>query len=108
MKHLLFLFVTISLVASSCKKEEDNEQFPDWLQQKIEEVIINQSFCEICEVTVTSYNGKKYYDLYCAHWSCMRCHFYDEEGNAPEWGQEEWEAYEGEKKIIVVLPACRK
>lgn len=109
MKRLLFNILLVIFVLISCNKDEETpERLPRWMQEKIEEVISVSSMdvCEICDVTITEYAGKKYYNFYCGHWSCLYCYFFDEDGNAPQWEAADWEAYEAGKKVVAVVSPC--
>ncbi len=110
MNRLLFILLLVLSVSFSCKKDErTNEEIPDWLKTKIEEATAESSIdpCVLCDVTVTEYDGKKYYDFYCGLWSCLHCYFFDENGNEPQWETAEWQSYDVGKKEIAVLPICK-
>ncbi len=109
MKRIILLFcLSMLLLGSACKKDEPEAsgEFPQWLKTKIEELIPDQKMCEITEVTIIEYNGKKYYHVYCGIWSCMYCQFFDEQGNRPDWNADQWNDFEANKKEIKILPAC--
>lgn len=111
MKQFLIIALLIFPCFISCEKEDEpTEGIPVWLQDEIEEVMMASSvnICEVCTVTVSEYEGVKYYDFYCAHWSCRYCHFFDQNGNQPDWELADWEAYEAGKKQLAVVPACRQ
>lgn len=62
MKHSFFNILLVISVLFSCNKDEDTpERLPGWMQEKIEEVISVSSVdvCEVCDVTITEYAGKK-------------------------------------------------
>ena len=112
MKRVLIFVVTVFLflVVLSCHKEKDPnnaENSPVWLQQKITELIPEQNLCEITTVTTIEYNGKKYYHIYCAIWSCMYCQLFDEQGNRPAWDANGWNDFFAKKKDIQTVPACQ-
>jgi len=107
MKRLLFICLLIGLSILSCKKEEELIVFPTQLQTEIDEMISSSPYlCDISRVEVTEFEGKRYYNFYCDIWSCMYCHFYDEDGNAPDWDAEKWNQYLAEKKPVKTMPAC--
>jgi len=111
MKRFLFITLIGSLFFVSCDKEDEpSEEIPAWLQNEIDEVMADSSvnMCEICTVTVSEYNGVKYYDFYCGHWSCLHCYFFDQNGDRPDWEAGDWDAYEAGKKQVAVVPACRE
>jgi len=111
MRRLVF-FITIILLIGilSCDKKDlitGPEEFPVWLQLKITELVPEQDLCEITSVTIIEYNGKKYYHLYCAIWSCVYCQLFDEQGNRPDWDSKGWEDFFAGEKEFVKVPACK-
>jgi len=102
---LLFVFI---LGMDSCKKEENStpDQFPEWLQTKITELLPDQRGCGITDVTISEYKGKRYYNIYCGLWSCVYCQLFDEKGNHPVWEANEFNDFLKNQKIIKTLPAC--
>ena len=108
----LFLFSGIFLLLSflSCDKKDlitGPEEFPAWLQLKIEELVTPFSICNITDVTIIEYNGKKYYHIYAGLWSCMYCQLFDEQGNRPDWDSKGWEDFFAKMKDIQIVPACK-
>jgi hypothetical protein len=108
----LFLFYGIFLLLSflSCDKKDLNtgpEEFPAWLQLKIAELVTPFSICNITDVTIIEYNGKKYYHIYAGLWSCMYCQLFDEQGNRPDLDNKGWEDFFAKKKDIQTVPACK-
>lgn len=103
------LLIVFLLGLDSCKKEEDSspDQFPEWLQAKITELTSEFDLCEITDVTIIEYNEKTYYHIYCGLWSCMYCQFYDEQGNRPNWENNQWNDFFANKKEIITVPACQ-
>ncbi len=112
MRRFLFLTCIIILIGIlSCNKKEkiaDPEEFPVWLQQKIIELVPEKNLCQITNVTIIEYNGKKYYHIYCGIWSCMYCQLFDEQGNRPDWTTSEWNDFFAKKKDVQTVPACSK
>ena len=106
MKRLLFICLIIGFSVTACKKEEEPIVFPNWLQTQIDEVTSNENMCDICRVTISEFEGKLYYNFYCDLWSCAYCHFYDEDGNVPDWDVDQWNQYFAQKKEIRTVPAC--
>jgi hypothetical protein len=107
----LFLFVGVFLILGvlSCDKKDEEtnpDQFPEWLQTKIKELTSEFDLCEITNVTIIEYNGKKYYHVYCGIWSCMYCQLFDENGYRPDWETTDWNDFSANKKEIKTLPAC--
>lgn len=107
------LFSTILLIffllgIDSCKKEENSapDQFPEWLQTKIDELTSEQNICKYTDVTISEYKEKRYYDIYCGIWSCYHCQLFDEMGNRPNWDSNKWKDFFANQKIIKILPAC--
>jgi len=111
MKNLIILATLFSVfVILSCKKKDllnNSDDFPVWLQQKITELISNQKLCEITDVTIIEYNGKRYYHIYAGLWSCRYCQLFDELGNRPNWDSKGLEDFFANKKDIKILPACK-
>lgn len=111
MKRFIFLASVIFLLGVlSCDKKEiidGPEDFPAWLQTKITELITPNNLCNITDVTIIEYNGKKYYHIYAGLWSCMYCQLFDEQGNRPNWDTNVWNDFFAKKKEIQVVPACK-
>lgn len=105
----IFILIVLLIGLSSCKKDNNsaNDQFPEWLQAKITELVPDQNLCEITDVTIIEYNGKKYFHVYCGIWSCMYCQLFDEQGNRPNWETSEWNDFFANKKEIKTVPACQ-
>ncbi len=106
----MIVILLVSFFVSCDKDDESLEEIPAWLQEEIDEVMIGSSVnsCEVCTVTVSKYNGVKYDDLDCGYWSCRYCHFFDQNGDRPDWEPDDWDAYEAGKKQLAVVPACRE
>ena len=110
MKRLLyFLSLLLILTLPCCKKDAISgpEEFPGWLQIKIAELVTPLGICNITDVTIIEYNGKKYYHIYAGLWSCMYCQLFDEDGNRPVWDTKGWEDFHAKKKDIQTVPACK-
>lgn len=108
----LILCATIILMISflSCDKKDTitgPEEFPAWLQLKIAELVTPFSICNITDVTIIEYNGKKYYNIYAGLWSCVYCQLFDEQGNRPDWDSKGWEDFFTKKKDIQTVAACK-
>ena len=105
---LLYTFIILLSVFSCHKKEETiiSKELPVWLKLKITELIPDQQMCEITDVTFIEYNGKRYYHVYCAIWSCMYCQLFDEQGNRPNWNSDGWNDFITNEKNIQTVPAC--
>ena len=83
-RFLLFIIILASLwIVPSCDNEEttNQDQFPEWLEKKIVELVPDQKYCEITDVTIIKYNGEMYYHVYCGFWSCVYCQLFDDQGN---------------------------
>lgn len=109
MKRLpVFILIILLIGLCSCKKDDNstNDQFPEWLQAKITELIPDQNICGITDVTIVEYNGKTYYHIYCGLWSCSHCQLFDGNGNRPVWKDNEFSDFLKSGKVIKVLPAC--
>lgn len=107
MRKLIFTLLVLLLVGLSCKKEESPTVLPGWLQEEINDVTSNPNLCDICRVEISEFEGKLYYNLYCDLWSCAYCHFYDEDGNPPDWNADQWNQYIAAKRDIKTVPACQ-
>jgi len=106
---LLFIGLIFFLgVVPSCDKDDydTTDDLPGWLQKKIPEIISPQ-LCAMTDVTVIRYNGKTYFNIYCGIWSCMYCHFYDENGNRPDWDDKTWNDFGAHSEVVKTLPACK-
>lgn len=107
MNRLLFIVLCGVLLFVACNKDEGVEaKIPVWLQEKVDEVISDNNMCGACNVSITEFEGEKYYNFYCDHWSCAYCHFYNQDGIIPDWNTEKWNKYFEEKKEISVISAC--
>jgi len=107
---ILFAGIICSLCFLSCNKKEiisGPEQFPVWLQTKINEVVTPFGICNITNVTIIEYNGGKYYHIYAGLWSCAYCELFDEKGNRPVWDGKGWGDFYTKKKDIQTVPACK-
>ena len=111
MKRLLFLTCIIILIGiQACNKKEVSPgtlEFPGWLQLKIAELVPEKNMCQITNVTLIEYNGKKYYHIYCGIWSCMYCQLFDEQGIRPAWDSSVWDDFMTNKKELWTVPACK-
>jgi len=111
MRRLILLGGIIMLLSfPSCDKKDlitGPEEFPVWLQLKIEELVTPFSICNITDVTIIEYNGKKYYHIYAGLWSCAYCQLFDEQGGRPDWDSKGWEDFFAKKKDIQTVPACK-
>jgi len=108
----LIIFTTIVLLfgIQSCDKKDlisGPEEFPVWLQLKITELVTPFSICDITDVTIIEYSGKRYYNIYAGLWSCVYCQLFDEQGNRPDWDSKGWEDFFAKKKDIQTVPACK-
>ena len=107
---ILLLYFSALFGFLSCDKKEiveSPEQFPVWLQEKISELVTPSNICNITDVTIIQYNGKKYYHIYAGLWSCMYCELFDEQGNRPVWDGKGWGDFYTKKKDIQTVPACK-
>lgn len=105
--HIACLFLLFG--ALSCKDNEEitpSDQYPEWLQLKITELISNGNDCEITDLTIYEFKGKKYYHIYNGLWSCGYCELYDESGNHLSGTQEERDDFYANKKELKKVPAC--
>jgi hypothetical protein len=110
MKNLLLtgIAAVFLLTVLSCHKEEitSRDQFPEWLNEKINELVPGHPLCEMTDISVIRYNGKTYYNIYCGIWSCMYCQLYDGKGNHPNWDDKTWNDFLKNQKVIEKVPAC--
>ncbi len=109
MRQIIFILIlSIGLAFNSCKEEAENAtiEFPDWLVERIQDLEIEDEYCNICQITITQYNGIQYYNLYCNLWSCLYCEFYDATGAQPEWDSDTWDNYHLTKTEIAIVKAC--
>lgn len=104
---ILILFGSL-IILGACKKDDNsvNNQFPAWLQTKITELTSEFDLCKMTDVTISEYQGKTYYEVYCGIWSCYHCQLFDETGNRPTWDSDRWKDFFANQKVIKVLPAC--
>jgi hypothetical protein len=103
------VFIAAFLALFSCHKKEEitvSKEFPGWLRIKIAGLIPDEPLCKISEVTTIQYKGKIYYHVYCGLWSCMYCQLFDEQGNRPDWKDEDWQDFFANKKELRTDPAC--
>ena len=110
-RFILIILLIIPLWSgNSCKKEETpvQTQIPEWLQQKIPELIPDQKLCDITYITIYRYGRETYYHVYCMIWSCMYCQFFDEKGNRPDWDQKEWDNFHSGSREIKKVKACQQ
>lgn len=89
---LLLLMLAVSSVA--CQKDEAVGPYADsvvcgirnpaqripWLRTRIEQLKVDV-------VTVATYKGETYIDLYAYHWSCRGCHVYRCDGSLVDFPQ---------------------
>ena len=109
MRHTIFILtLLIGFACNSCEEEDDDmiTEFPDWLVERIQDIEIDDEYCNICQITITKYNDILYYDLYCNYWSCLYCEFYDATDTKPEWDSDIWNNYHLEKTEIATVKAC--
>ena len=107
MRQILFILIlSIGLAFNSCKKEDATIEFPDWLVERIQDLEIEDEYCNFCQITIDEYNGIQYYNLYCNHWSCLYCEFYDATGAQPEWDSDTWDNYQLRKTEIAIVRSC--
>ncbi|HZK94271.1 MAG TPA: hypothetical protein VFC67_08695 [Prolixibacteraceae bacterium] len=111
MRRLIF-FTGIFLLLNflSCDKKDTitgPDELPVWLQLKITELVTPNGICNITDVTIIEYNGKKYYHIYAGLWSCVYCQLFDEQGNRPDWDSKGWEDFFAKEKDIQTVPACK-
>jgi hypothetical protein len=110
MKRIILIagiFILFSVL--SCDKNVEitgPDKFPEWLKLKIAELIQDQHLCEITDVTIIEYNGKRYYHIYAGLWSCVYCQLFDEQGNRPVWEGKDWDDFFIRKKDIQKVQAC--
>ncbi|BBE16825.1 hypothetical protein AQPE_0972 [Aquipluma nitroreducens] len=108
-RFFLFTCLYLTLSTISCDKKDeitDANQYPVWLQTKIDELTSKQNICKITDVTIIEYNGKTYYHIYCGLWSCSYCQLFDDNGNYAVWETNEFANFLKSGKVIKVLPAC--
>lgn len=105
MRYLLFISLLL-LSFISCQKEELNEEIPEWLQPRIEE-LENSDYCFDCKVTRYMYNEIYYFHVYCGLWSCMYCELYDEQGNLVQSAQSfDFEDFLAKKTDELIVWSC--
>ncbi len=109
MKYLFALWLILNFVLVACDKDDDLEPvvFPETVQAVINELRQNEGLCDICNVEIIEYKGKTYYNLYCGHWSCSHCEFYDEEGVKVDWGQDIFQDFFDTHEIVRIIPMCQ-
>lgn len=105
MKTITFFLVFLLFIFFACKKDQ-SENRPDWLSDKVSEVISSEDICYITTVSVFEYNKNYYYNIYCGFWSCLYCHLYDANGNKPDWDDETHKLFIEKKVLIEEYPAC--
>lgn len=106
---LIPICFALCLVLFSCDKKDDLKvptELPEWMQQKVSEVITDQKLCSITNVTIFQYKNDLYYHLYCGLWSCMYCHLYNSKGEKVDGNSIDFEAFLKEKKELQTIPAC--
>lgn len=101
--HLLIILLLLFLV--SCQKEELNEEIPEWLKPRIEE-LQNSGECFGCTLAKISFNNSIYYNLYCGYWSCMYFNFYDNNGNLVEWNVVDFNNFLENNKNETIIWSC--
>ncbi len=107
MKNRILILLLLGLSIIACRKEDEPIVFPSQLQAEVDEMMSSSpNLCKISRVEVTEFEGKRYYNFYCDIWSCAYCHFYDQDGNIPDWDADQWNQYFAEKKEIAITPAC--
>lgn len=105
--HIACLFLLIAVLSCQDKDEiSSSGPYPKWLQLKITELISKGNECQVTDLTIYEFKGKKYYHIYNGLWSCMYCELYDESGNHPTWNQEEGDNFYANKKELKTIPAC--
>jgi hypothetical protein len=105
--HFICIIIPLWIVLSCDKEETAQDQFPEWLQLKISELVPDQKLCKITDVTIINYNEEKYYHIYCGIWSCMYCQLFDEHGKRPTWDEKVWNDFFANQKVIKKVPACQ-
>lgn len=104
MKYL----IVIGLIIFGCFAC-DNEEFdnkPSWMDEKVDAVLSEKDDCEITTVTVYQYNDELYYNIYCGYWSCMFCHLYNADGEKVDLSQEDFNDFNDLKEKLEEFPAC--
>ncbi len=104
----IYILIVLFIGIGSCKKDEIAvpDQIPQWLHTRIDELTSEQNICKITEVTISEYQGKRYYEVYCGIWSCYHCQLFDESGTRPTWDSNEWKNFFANQKVMKILPAC--
>ena len=107
MKYLFILWIMLNLLFAACKDDEkDPVVLPEAIQQVVNESETDNDLCEICNVEIFEFEGKHYYNLYCAHWSCLYCNLYDENGDLVSGEDFNFSGFLEQKKLIGKVPMC--
>lgn len=94
MEKAFAIAILFATLFGSCQKAQDVGPYADsvvcgvrnpaqrlpWLRTRIEQLKADI-------VTVATYKGETYIDLYAYHWSCRGCHVYRCDGNSANVGQ---------------------
>jgi len=109
MKQVISITLLLLFSITACHKEDTSvsEEFPEWLQAKITELVPDQNLCKITDVTIIEFKGEKYFHVYCGIWSCMYCQLFDKNGNRPAWESNVWNDFFANQKVLKTVPACR-
>lgn len=105
MKKIIPIVFSLLLIVSACS-ENDSDFRPEWLSDKISEILTEKDSCELTSITVYSFNEELFYNIYCGYWSCMFCHLYDADGNKVELGEEKFENFHKVSKVVDEFSAC--
>ncbi|MFA9388366.1 MAG: hypothetical protein ACERKD_01075 [Prolixibacteraceae bacterium] len=105
MKNIARIVMVIALAFSSCTSDVEVSR-PEWLNEKVDELIVSEEMCDNTSVSVYEYNDTLYYNIYSDIWSCMFCYLYDADGTNVNWEAETFENFIQDKKLIDEFPAC--
>lgn len=93
-KKLLPLAILLTVIFGACQKDKAVGPYADsvvcgirnpaqripWLRTRIEQLKVDV-------VTVATYKGETYINLYAYYWSCMGCHVYRCDGSSVDFSQ---------------------
>lgn len=104
----LFCVIIILLGLFACDKKDSlyNAALPNWLDQKIGQMELDQDMCKLTNIITISFNSQLYYVIQTAVSSCMYCDIYDEHGIKPQWDDNTYVEFHKNCKILKTQNAC--
>jgi hypothetical protein len=97
MKKIAFVFL-ISLLVTSCEKEEKLPPNPEWLNTMISQ--LENSPLPGISIYAYKWKGDYYYHVSNPISSCMFCEVYDYSGDKPSWTDDEFTDFINNGKMI--------